>query len=107
MTGADAAAGGASFDRLAAMIADLDGFINRRAAEQAAPLIDAARAEAAMAVAAAGRHIARLEAELTRARDLIDELRRHVDARNRQLDRWHEATGFRDPGLMKAARPHA
>lgn len=102
MTGA---AVGASLDRLAAMIADLDGHIARRAAELAVPLADAARAEAGQAVAVAETRIAELEAELTRARDLIDELRRHVDARNRQLDRWHEATGFRDPDLMKAARP--
>lgn len=94
----------APLDRLAVMIADLDGYISRRAAELAVPLADAARAEAAKAVTAAEARIEELEGDLLRATDLAAELRRHVDARNRQLDRWHEATGFRDPVLMKAAR---
>ena len=51
-------------DRLAAMIADLEGFIDRRAADLATPLIEEARAEAAREVAAA-RH------EAERKEDLI------------------------------------
>ena len=83
-------------DRLAAMIADLEGFIDRRAAVLAAPLIEEARAEAAGQFAAA-RH------EVERKEDLIAEYRRQVKVMERQLDAWQDATGSLNPDAVRPA----
>jgi hypothetical protein len=82
--------------RLAAMIADLEGFIDRRAEDLAAPLIEEARAEAARQVA-----VARQKAE--RKEDLIAEYRRQVKVMERQLDAWQDATGSLNPDAVRPA----
>jgi hypothetical protein len=69
--------------RLAAMIADLDGYINRRAAEKAKPLVDAVAADAAERITAA-------EHETGRQAGLTAELRRQLKARDREAARWRE-----------------
>jgi hypothetical protein len=78
------------------MIADLDGYIDRRAAGMAAPLIEEARAEAAREVAAARQ-------ETERKEDLIAEYRRRVKVMERQLDRWADAAGSLDPDAVRLA----
>jgi hypothetical protein len=80
---ADLAAG------LRAAIADLDGYIERRAAERAAPLIAEARAEAT-------EKIAQARAELQRQQDLIAEMRRVLGIRDQQLAQWldHQRRGL-------------
>jgi hypothetical protein len=78
------------------MIADLEGFIDRRAAVLAAPLIEEARAEVAGQVAAA-RH------EVERKEDLIAEYRRQVKVMERQLDAWQDATGSLNPDAVRPA----
>lgn len=90
--------------QLATMIADLDSYIERRAAERAAPAIDAARAEAADTVRQA-------DAELTRRADLVAELRRRVkilergrDQAVRDLAAIYAATS--DPAVRALAARH-
>src|SRR5215470_11497517 len=55
---------------LAGMIADLEGYIERRAAELAVPLAEKARTDAAEATEAAERHAGELQADLARAEDV-------------------------------------
>lgn len=81
---------------LRAATADLDGYIQRRAAEMAAPLIEEARDQAAAEVAGA-------RADAQRKDDLIAELRRRVQALERQCERWREATGVRAPEMARLA----
>jgi hypothetical protein len=69
--------------QLRAMIADLDGYIGRRAAEVAEPLIAAAKA-------AADARVAEAECGLQRAQDLVAELRRVLEYRDRQLARFRQ-----------------
>lgn len=83
--------------QLAGMIADLEGYIERRAAELAVPLADKARAEAAKATEAAEQHAGELQALLTRAEDVNTELRRRLAAQDRQLGAWSDATGVQHP----------
>ena len=72
---------------LAAMIADLDGYIERHAAELAEPKIDVAQAAAAKEV-----RLARLETQ--RQEDLVKELRRRLIAQERIAGRLRaEAEG--------------
>lgn len=74
---------------LAAMIADLEGYIERRATEIAAPRIRAVEEQAAADVAAA-----RFQVDLKE--DVIAEQIRLLDARERALTKWREATGARN-----------
>jgi hypothetical protein len=67
-------------DRLHAITADLLGYLEHRATEIAAPRIAEAERAAAATVRAAN-------AELQRRQDLVYELRRHLDASVRQVDR--------------------
>lgn len=75
---------------LAAVVSDLDGYIERRAAEQAAPMIAAARQEA-------DERVAEAAAQVQRGDDLVHELRRRLDALERQTAAWRTATGCRTP----------
>lgn len=65
-------------DLLHRTVADLDGYIQRRAEELAAPLVEAARAEAAERVAA-------MATQVQHHQDVADELRRIIAVRDRQL----------------------
>lgn len=65
--------------QLRATVTDLDGYIEARASELAAPLVAAAEQRAAAAVREARQEVRRLE-------DLVDEIRKHLETRNRQLD---------------------
>ncbi len=71
--------------RLEKMIADLDGYIERRAAQLASPQIEAARADAVERIRRA-RHV------LLRQDDLVTELRKQLVALERQLERAREVT---------------
>lgn len=75
--------------QLAAMIADLEGYIERRATEIAAPRIQAAEEQAAADVAAA-----RLQVDLKEG--IITEQIRLLEARESALTKWREATGARN-----------
>ena len=69
----------APLDRLEAITRDLEGYVDRRAAELAAPQIAAAE----------DRHrdqLAGLEAQNQRLDDLLGELRRLVSVRDKQLE---------------------
>lgn len=68
-----------ALERLEAVTSNLDAYIGRRAAELAAPLVQVAE-EAARAQVAEARQ------KQQRAEDLVVELRRHLDARENQLD---------------------
>jgi hypothetical protein len=86
-------------DWLRAAITDLDGYIERRAAELTAPLIASAAAEA-------GTKAARAERELRTQQDLADELKTRLALRDRQLEQWRTATGARHPHeIQPAPRP--
>lgn len=76
-------------DQLAAMIADLEGYIERRATEIATPRIRAAEERAADDVAAA-----RFQIELKE--DVIAEQVRQLGVLDRALTKWREATGARN-----------
>jgi chromosome segregation ATPase len=69
----------ASFERLRSMIQDLDGYIDRRAAELAKPLLGKALADVAEATE-------RTRAEVRRREDLLAELRRRLDPLQRRSD---------------------
>lgn len=69
--------------RLQDMIGDLQGYIDRRAAELAAPHI----AEAGVR---AGEEVADARAKQQRAEDLVAELRRQLTSLGRQLDRYRQ-----------------
>lgn len=69
--------------QLRACLADLDGFIERRAQELANPLIQQAHAEAAEQVRAA-------QFEWQRQKEVVAELRCRVRARDRQTAHWRE-----------------
>lgn len=88
---------------LAKMIADLDAYISRRAAElapaAAAPAVKLAEERAQAAEARAGE----LQADLTRQHDLVRELRRRVDVSGRSLERWQQVTGVRAPEHVAGA----
>ncbi|MGH3158658.1 MAG: hypothetical protein ACRDNF_19065 [Streptosporangiaceae bacterium] len=64
---------------LRAVIADLEGYIERRAAELAAPGIEGAQEQAAA-------ETRRLRAELARREDLVAELRRRIEGLEDRLD---------------------
>jgi hypothetical protein len=82
-------------DRLAAITSDLDAYLERRAAEIAAPAIAAAEEAAAAKVRQA-------EAETLRAQDLVDELRRQQWAIHVQLDDCRIRHGEkRDPWVVE------
>jgi hypothetical protein len=85
-------------DTLQRTIADLDGHINRGAQELAAPLIDAARADADRAVTAAQR-------ETERQTDLVKELRRQYTALENQLDNLRIKHGERRDFHVAQRRP--
>lgn len=72
--------------RLQVILADLDGYITRRAEEVAEPLIRQARAEAALQARAA-------EFETQRQIDLVRELRRRLTSADRRLEREQDARG--------------
>jgi hypothetical protein len=67
-----------TLEKLRVMLADLDGYIDRRAAELAKPLLDKALADVAETKRQA-------RAEVQRQEYLVAELRRRLDARDRQL----------------------
>lgn len=69
----------ATLDQVADIVANLDAYIDRRAAQLAQPLIDAAQADADAKV-----HAARME--LQRKEDLLDELRRQLKVLARHVD---------------------
>jgi hypothetical protein len=69
---------------LKAMIADLDGYIDRRAHDIAVPLVAQAEADAMAQVLAAER-------DAERWKDLNDELRRRLKPLQRQADEAAEA----------------
>jgi len=71
--------------RLAAMIADLDGFIERRAAELAGPIAGAACRDHAAEMAVLEERRANERDRAVRAEDLADELRKTLAARDRAL----------------------
>lgn len=73
---------------LAATVSDLDGYIERRAQALAAPIVAALREEADERVAEARGAVQRLE-------DVVTELRCRLAAADRNLERWHAATGCR------------
>ncbi|MGW6502940.1 hypothetical protein [Nonomuraea angiospora] len=73
----------ADLDTLRDMIGDLQGHIERRAAELAAPHI----AEAGVT---AGREVADARAKQQRAEDLVTELRRRVTALQRRDEAYRE-----------------
>lgn len=79
--------------QLASMITDLEGYIDRRAAELAAPLVEQARAEAA-------EQVASIQVDLQRANDLTTELRRRLEIRDRTISQWIDATGVRAPSEL-------
>ncbi len=64
--------------QLRAMITDLDGYIERRAAEMAAPIIEAARADADARIAEAQFGLQRRDA-------LTEEMRRRLAMQDRHL----------------------
>jgi hypothetical protein len=76
---------------LAAMIADLGGYIERHAAELAEPKIDAAQAAAAEEVRLARR-------ETQRQEDLVTELRRRLTAQERITERLRAEAEARSRG---------
>jgi hypothetical protein len=82
---------------LRAVTADLSGYIERRAAELAAPMITAALADAAAVRAAAAQEIERRD-------DLADELTRRLATIDRQLLGWRRATGCRSVADYQMAR---
>ena len=67
-------------DRLCRALADLEGYIDRRAAAMAGPVMKQALADAADAIAEA-------RAETQRQEDLVTELRRGLEAKDRQIER--------------------
>lgn len=83
--------------QLRAVIADLDGYIERRAAELAAPGIAGAREQAA---AEAGR----LRAELARSEDLVAELRKRIEGLEDRLDDLRVVHGERRAPRVAARR---
>ncbi|HEY3958615.1 MAG TPA: hypothetical protein VGM53_35070 [Streptosporangiaceae bacterium] len=91
----DSAAGLAG--HLRAAIADLDGYIERRAAELAAPHIADARARAP---AEAGQ----LRAELGRRGDLVAELRQRIEGLEDRLDDLRVMHGERRDARVAARR---
>lgn len=70
----------ALIERLQNTINDLDGYIDLRARELAAPLIDAAQVEA-------DQRVAEAQNEARRWQDVTSELRRQIKALERRLDR--------------------
>jgi hypothetical protein len=70
-------------DALAVITADLEGYIQRRAAELAAPMVAEAEERAAEKAGEA-------QAATRQQEDLVKELRRHLDAKERQIARWRE-----------------
>jgi hypothetical protein len=78
---------------LAGAVADLDGYIGRRAAELAAPMIRAALADADARSRAAAMAVQRRD-------DVVAELRRRVKVVDRlvdQAEQWRQATGCQTP----------
>jgi hypothetical protein len=72
---------------LRATMADLDGYIERRAVERAAPMIAAAEERAE-------EKAAEVREEILRREHLGDEFRRCLTAKDQQIERWREvATG--------------
>ncbi|MGI8333450.1 hypothetical protein ACRYCC_26155 [Actinomadura scrupuli] len=71
-------------DTLSQITKDLDGYLERRAAELAQPLIDKANA-------AAAERVREAEAEVTRQTDLVTELRRQIAPADRYRQRVEDA----------------
>lgn len=74
----------ATVDQMAAMIADLDGYIARRAREIAQPMVRAAQDQASAQVGAAQR-------ETERQRDLVTELGRRLGPADQQVEQIRDA----------------
>ena len=72
---------------LRAMLADLDGYIQRRAEDLAAPMIRDTEARAQLAVTEA-------RSEVQRERDLVHELRRRLAAGDRFREEMHRYQGL-------------
>ncbi len=83
MSPAPAPGSGDPLARLEAVLRDLEGYVQRRAEELAAPLIAAAEKRAAEMTGEA-------RADVQRQEDLVRELRRILDAKDRQVARWRE-----------------
>ncbi|MGH3409453.1 MAG: hypothetical protein ACRDRJ_44220 [Streptosporangiaceae bacterium] len=83
--------------QLRAVIADLDGYIEQRAAELAAPGIEGAREQAAA-------ETRRLRAELTRREDLVAELRKRIEGLEDRLDDLRILHGERRDRRVAARR---
>ncbi|HEY3958623.1 MAG TPA: hypothetical protein VGM53_35110 [Streptosporangiaceae bacterium] len=91
----DSAAGLAGY--LRAAVADLDGYIERQAAELAAPRIADARAQTAA-------EAKRLRAELARCGDLVAELRQRIEGLEDRLDDLRVMHGERRDARVAARR---
>lgn len=81
-----------SAEALADMIANLDAYIDRRAADLAGPLIAKAQEEAAVEIQGA------LGLQ-QRAEDLVIELRRHLKALDRQATEYRERAQSAEAGI--------
>jgi hypothetical protein len=85
---------------LRATAADLDGYIERRAAEHAAPLIAEAKDRA-------DERVAEAQALLLREKDVLVELRRYIRSLNRQVTHWHDvATGKAGDFILRNDEVH-
>lgn len=107
-------------DRLSRVTADLDGYIERRAFEVAAPMVEMARALLDEVIVMADERVQRAEGEVQHKEDVISELRRIVDIRDRRIaegspllgaaffsafrsGRWREITGAMEWQERRAA----
>lgn len=84
---------------LRATVADLDGYIGRRAAELAAPMVAAALADAGARTRAAAFAVQRRD-------DVIAEFRRRVRVVDRmvaELEQWRQAAGCQTPAELQRA----
>ena len=83
------------------MIADIEGFIGRRAAELASQ-----RGPRGGRKGNCGSRGSRwLQTELTRATDVNAELRRRITGLERQCAAWREVTGVKHPHELASAKP--
>lgn len=78
--------------------ADLSGYIERRAGVLATPMIQ-------MAIADADQRVGEVADQLQRSTDLVAELRRRLEAKERQLTRWQRVTGYRSVSDYQVAQP--
>jgi hypothetical protein len=82
--------------QLRAMLADLDGYVQRRAEDLAEPMIRDAEARARLAVVEA-------RGEVQRQTDLVAELRKRIEAQGRRLSELEECRGRLAAALSRPA----